>query len=191
MVPPNTVNSAGNHEPLASRYVLQVPGTGQILGDLSSPLAATEYVRSYLQYRRVPLLQLHTMDDAEAYARQVGEEGAEAAVAVKELLGHPLSWSSESEEVIDFRRAMLSLRPTSVAEHAALSVARQLQTYKDPNPPLESLPSTFKVRLHADALGLQPGLPPRATRIRSLPLAHCLSPTLFSERSASTYEARS
>lgn len=145
-IPPNRFNAAGNDKPLASRYVLQVPGTGQILGDPSSPLASTEYVRSYLQYRRVPLLQLQTLEDAKAYAQDLGEEGAEAAVAVKELLGHPLSWSSESEEVIDFRRAMLSLRPTSVAEHAALVVARQLQTYKDPNPPLESLPSTFKVR---------------------------------------------
>ena len=39
-------------------YVLQIPGTGMLLGEASRALGETEYVRSYLQYRRMPLLRL-------------------------------------------------------------------------------------------------------------------------------------
>lgn len=129
-------------------YVLQVPGTGEILAESDAILIVSDCIRSYLQYRRVPLLRLRELTEAQAYARAVKSEGAEASVAVTELLGNPLSWSSESEEVINFRQAMLRLRPTPLAELAAQVVARSLPTYKDPTPPLESLPATFKIRLY-------------------------------------------
>ena len=97
-------------------YVLQVPGTGEILAESDAVLIASDCIRSYLQYRRVPLLRLRELTEAQAYARAVKSEGAEASVAVTELLGNPLSWSSECEEVINFRQAMLRLRPTPLAE---------------------------------------------------------------------------
>ena len=43
---------------------------------------------------------------------------------------------------------MHSLRPTSVAEHEALKVHRTLRTYKDPTPPLETLPPTFRLKIY-------------------------------------------
>ena len=132
----------------ASQFVLQVPGTGAVLASTDATLAGTYYVRSYLQYRRLPLLRLATAADAERYALEVEAESDEAAAAVHALLGHPLSWSSESEEVIDFRRSMLALRPTSAAEYEAAKVHRQLPTYKDATPPLATLPSTFKVKIY-------------------------------------------
>lgn len=81
------------------RWVLQEPGGGALLEDLDAPLEEMPHVKAYLNYRQVPLLRLTAYDDAMAYKSSV-EVGSEAAEeSVQTLIGHPMSWSSESEEV--------------------------------------------------------------------------------------------
>ena len=96
---------------------------------------------------------------ATLYADEMEGESEAAAAATEEMVGTPLSWSSETEEVIDFRRKMHLLRPTSLAEYEAARVHRQLPTFKEHTPPLDALPPTFKVKATA--------------RGPARPLAHC------------------
>jgi len=132
----------------AGDWVLQVPATGEVLYEEDGCLEATQYVRTFLQYRRMPLLRLCRAAEAATYRNSLEPPNADAESVSHALLGHPLSWSSESAEVIHFRRAMMMLRPTEQVEYEAAKVHRMLPTYTDPTTPLATLPSTFMVKIY-------------------------------------------
>ena len=53
---------------------------------------------------------------------------------------------------------MRSLRPTSQAEYDALKVHRQLRTYIDKTPPLETLPPTFRLKIFLKGSDMSKGM---------------------------------
>jgi hypothetical protein len=139
---------ASEGSPSESGWVLQVPTTGEVLSSGGKAMLQTaQYVRSFLEHRRVPILRLCRATDAAEYRDALVPPLAEAEEVVHALLGHPLVWSSESMEVLHFRRAMMLLRPTVLAEYEATKVNRELPTFTDPTPPLATLPSRFLVKI--------------------------------------------
>ena len=85
-------------------------------------------------------------------------------MSLRSCLAPLLSWSSESEEVIDFRRAMRSLRPTSQAEYDALKVHRQLRTYIDKTPSSRDSPTNLPPQDLSEGIRYDKGM--LVTRIR-------------------------
>ena len=81
------------------QWVLQVPSTGEVLRSGEQLLGTTEHVQLNLNYRRTPLLRLCSREDAEDFMAFIGDEADGVSDVVQQLIGHPLSWSSESEEV--------------------------------------------------------------------------------------------
>ena len=103
---------------------------------------------------------------AAVQAVQAEEEAAAGLTA--QLIGAPLSWSSESEEVIAFRKGMREVRPPSSVAYEAAKVFSRLPTYKDPDPPMATLPSTFKVTIHLTADITKGFMASRAQRVAEL-----------------------
>lgn len=172
---PSSPLLAGANGTPHSEWVVQVPSTGDVFGAADDePLAHKPYVQEYLTQMRTPLLRLCSRAEAAQYCLEEGEHllrpggatrkgvSASQAAAVQaeeeaaasltaQLIGAPLSWSSESEEVIAFRKSMREVRPPSSVAYEAAKVFSRLPTYKDPDPPMESLPNTFKVTIHLTA----------------------------------------